>query len=304
MTPLVSVIIPAFNAAGFIKETIDSVLVQTMNDFELIIVDDGSTDRTGEVVKAINDRRIIYHYQANSGLPAGPRNTGASLARGKYLAFLDHDDVWLPRKLAEQMKVLSRDPKIALISTNAYFLFGSERSAVPLITEIKQSGYLTERTFFQGNKIIQSTVLVSKAVFVSLGGFNEARELKAVEDYDLWLRIYAQAPCYFLADCLAYYRRTDNSTYGGELKSAQREMAYYQKYFVNYGFPSAVKRRQRAFLLARLALTQYRAGDQEWRINLWSSLLVDPGWAGLARLLRFVWQLSRNKLAAFAKGSQ
>lgn len=101
----VSVILPAYNSSSFIGETIDSVLNQTFKNFELIVVDDGSTDKTKEIIEEFikKDERVKYFYQKNSGGPSKPKNFGISKAKGKYIAFLDHDDIWISDKLEKQL---------------------------------------------------------------------------------------------------------------------------------------------------------------------------------------------------------
>jgi glycosyltransferase involved in cell wall biosynthesis len=115
--PYVSVIIPTYNRASYVTEAINSVLAQTYTDYEVIIVDDGSTDRTREVIAHFRDL-IRYIYQDNQGLAAA-RNTGIKAARGKWIAFLDSDDLWLPEKLTVQIEDLSRNPELHLHTTNA-----------------------------------------------------------------------------------------------------------------------------------------------------------------------------------------
>ena len=105
---LVSVIIPTYNRAKLLKRAIESVLNQTFQDFELIVVDDGSTDDTKEIVKSFNNQKIIYIYQENFGGAALPKNVGIKMAQGKYIAILDSDDEWLPEKLQKQVTLFER----------------------------------------------------------------------------------------------------------------------------------------------------------------------------------------------------
>ena len=114
-SPKVSVIVPTHNRADLIEYSIRSVLAQTYPDFELLVVDNGSTDSTRSVVDGIGDPRIRYIYQENSGGPAGPRNTGIRESRGEYVAFLDSDDLWVPTKLARQVEVLEKRPAVGLV---------------------------------------------------------------------------------------------------------------------------------------------------------------------------------------------
>ena len=102
--PLVTVLMPVYNGERYLTEAIESVLNQTFTDFEILVMDDGSTDNTKEVIKEFNDERIIYHYDSNSGGPARPRNKGISFAKGGVIAFLDSDDYWHPEKLQKQIE--------------------------------------------------------------------------------------------------------------------------------------------------------------------------------------------------------
>src|SRR5437763_14739279 len=100
--PLVSVVVPAYNAARTVETTLGSVLQQTMDGLEVIVVDDGSTDATPEIVRSVNDERVRLRRQSNAG-HASARNAGIEMSRGKYVAVVDADDVWLPRKLEQQL---------------------------------------------------------------------------------------------------------------------------------------------------------------------------------------------------------
>ena len=108
-SPLVSVVLTTYNRADLISETIESILSQTFRNFELIVVDDGSTDNTEEVVRSYNDERVHYIKTDNWGGPAKPRNIGIKKAKGEYIAFCDDDDLWLPNKLEVQLKHFDSD---------------------------------------------------------------------------------------------------------------------------------------------------------------------------------------------------
>lgn len=112
--PLVSVIIPAFNAHDFIGETLDSILTQTYRNLEIIVIDDGSTDQTSQVVRSYHPR-VLYHYQSNSGGCAVPRNTGIERSSGEFLCFMDADDVMVPDRIARQVDFMDRNPSVGLV---------------------------------------------------------------------------------------------------------------------------------------------------------------------------------------------
>lgn len=254
MKPSVSIIIPAYNIDNLIKETIESAFTQTYSDFELIVVDDGSTDNTAEIVNSYNDKRLVYHYQPNSGLPAKPRMKGVEMARGEYIAFLDHDDLWMPQKLEKQMAIIAKDSSIALVSTNAYFLYDEKKSIDILIKDLNE-GYFSYANLFPDNKVVQSTVLMKKTAYHDVGGLRDSADLKAVEDYDLWIRIFLKFPCYFINDCLIYYRQRLNTTSGNDLVRLKREVDHYDKYFKEYDLPKEVKEGKAISLKRKKVLT-------------------------------------------------
>ncbi len=176
MAETVSVIIPAYNAAAHIARAIDSVLTQTHQPIEILVVDDGSKDRTAEVVAAMPPPvRLIRKM---NGGPASARNLGAREAKGEWLALLDADDWWRPEKLAAQLR-LGDNPTTGLI----HCLPDHRNGAVP--------DELTFDMMWEQNWIINSSVLIRRETFEALGGFNEAKELISVEDYNLWIRVAA-----------------------------------------------------------------------------------------------------------------
>jgi len=176
MTDTVAVIIPAYNAARHVSRAIESALAQTVPVAEVIVVDDGSSDNTAEVVRAFPPPvRLI---QKPNGGPGSARNLGARETSATWLAFLDADDWWFPDKLAAQL-ALATDPAVALV----HCLPDHRDETVPPILGF---GHLWDR-----NWIINSSVLLRRDVFMDLGGFDEARDLISVEDYNLWLRVAA-----------------------------------------------------------------------------------------------------------------
>lgn len=174
--PAVSVIIPAFNASKTIALTIDSVMAQTLLPLEILIVDDGSSDNTVTIAEAY-PAPVKVVRKANGG-PASARNLGARMAKGEWLAFLDSDDLWLPRKLERQM-ALAADPNIAIVHCPA------------LDSNYHVPEYLDFDTLWRQNVIINSSVVMRRTVFEELGGFDEDRALISVEDYNMWLRTAA-----------------------------------------------------------------------------------------------------------------
>ncbi len=180
--PLVSVIIPTFNRLGFLKEAVESVEKQSSRDFELIIVDDGSTDSTGGYLEGLP---VKYIRLGHSGFPGRVRNAGAKAAEGKYLAFLDSDDLWEPEKLARQVSYLTANPEIEICHTHEVWLRNGR-----VVSQSKQRHKRSGNIFNHALKkciIGPSTVMLSSRLFRETGGFREDMEL--AEDYELWLRI-------------------------------------------------------------------------------------------------------------------
>ncbi|MFH2013294.1 MAG: glycosyltransferase [Pseudomonadota bacterium] len=187
--PKISVIIPTYNRANFIEEAIESVLSQSYKDFELIVVDDGSTDETGKLVQRYGER-IFYIYQNKKGV-SHARNTGIKNSSGEYIAFLDSDDKWLPDKLATQMDFFTHNPD-ALICHTEEIWFRNNARVNPMKKHRKYSGMIFDKVLPLCIISPSSVMLRREIFFDKIGFFDE--NLPACEDYDLWLRIAARYP--------------------------------------------------------------------------------------------------------------
>lgn len=186
--PTVSVVIPAYNAAWCVARAIDSVLAQTFQDFELIVVNDGSTDDTARVLAGYGDALKVI-TQANGGLSQA-RNTGIGAARGRYVAFLDADDGWLPEKLARQVALMEAHPDLAFCSTAAR-LVGPDGTALGEWRH-RPSHLPTLEAIFAENAFVAgsgSAVLVRREALAKAGGFDTT--LRSLEDIDMWMRLAA-----------------------------------------------------------------------------------------------------------------
>ena len=175
---IVSVIIPTYNRADLIRETIDSVLSQTYPEFEILICDDGSTDNTQEIINSYNDSRIKYLYQKNSGLPAKARNLGLQVAKGSYIAFVDSDDIWLPTKLAKQIQILQKKPQIMAVASNAIVFPLKEHKAF----KFKQDKLISFDELLLENIIFNSSVLIKRQILDEIGFLDENPQLRVVEE--------------------------------------------------------------------------------------------------------------------------
>jgi len=208
----VSVVIPTYNRATILKETIKSVLSQTYRNFEVIIADDGSTDNTKEIVQSFKDNRISYIWQENSGTPAAARNTAIKNAKGEFIAFLDSDDLWFPKKLEKQIEEFNKNSGILGVATNGI--------VIPMKPTIKILSLKNNKTVHYrellantSNPIINSSVLIRKCVVDAIGLLDEEPLLKAIEDYDYWLRIlkYKDKSILILKDVLIKYRAHESN---------------------------------------------------------------------------------------------
>lgn len=184
--PTVSVIMPAYNAAAYIDSAVASVLAQTFEDFELIVVDDGSVDATPERLAALaaRDRRVRVIRQPNRGVSAA-RNAALRLSGGRFLALLDSDDEWAPRFLIAQLDVLSRLPRTGVATGNA-FERGGRRDGLPLRRPSAMLRHLRMRDLIEDETAVCVMALFRREVYDTIGGFDE--RLHCGEDYHFWLR--------------------------------------------------------------------------------------------------------------------
>lgn len=213
----VSVIIPAYNAARFLPEAVESVRQQTTPVHEIIVVDDGSTDETEQVVKSLGED-IVYIRQANGGVSAA-RNRGISEATGEIIAFLDADDLWLPQKVENQVRVF-RNPEVALVAADRAEI--DAHGGLLLDSLFKKQGLYEFFAELGGNPVPQalsrlvqvnfiptSSVMVRKLVLFQVGVFDTA--IRYGEDLELWARIASQYAISCLPEVLIRYRQHGNN---------------------------------------------------------------------------------------------
>lgn len=186
-TPRISVIIPTLNRAILLRRTIVSVLKQTYQNLEIVVVDDCSTDNTGDLVKEFKDRKINYirHDYTRGG--SATRNTGIRIAKGDYIAFLDSDDEWFPEKLEKQVNVLINSPaEIGLVYTRFIRAYNNKKVYNAFYWLNQKEGDV-HNTLLDGNYITTSTTLIKKECFSKAGMFDES--LPRLQDWECWLRL-------------------------------------------------------------------------------------------------------------------
>ena len=197
MSQLISVIIPTFNRSPLLLRAVKSVLNQSYSDFEIIIVDDGSTDNTEAVITPFIGPRVKYYRQINKGVAAA-RNYGIKQAIGNWIAFLDSDDEWLSHKLQSQINHLQENPLCRMIFSEEIWHKNGTRINQKIIHQ-KSGGFLFEKCI-QQCFIGPSTVLMEKSLLEEMNYFDES--FVVCEDYDLWLKISSKYEISFIADPL------------------------------------------------------------------------------------------------------
>jgi glycosyltransferase involved in cell wall biosynthesis len=200
--PKVSIITAAYNHKEFVRSSVESALNQTYRDFEHIVVDDGSSDGTAEVLQSFGNR-IKYIRQENRGTAAAI-NAGIRASAGEYIAILDSDDAWLPQKLERQMPVFDQFPDTAVVYSHAYVIDGEGKVKEGDLLGQPFSSDGAFADFLRYDPIPVLTAVVRKDCVDKLGGFNE--RLSAISDWDLWVRISARWPIAFVPEPLALYR--------------------------------------------------------------------------------------------------
>jgi glycosyltransferase involved in cell wall biosynthesis len=206
MNPKFSVVIPTYNQASFLGKAIESVLNQTYKNWELIVVDNYSTDNTFEVVKSFNSEKIRFFQINNDGIISKSRNKGIIESLGNFIAFLDSDDFWYHNKLEVINEYLISDSDISFVCHAELWSYLSNSKKNKLVRYGPQNKSRYYSMLFNGNCISTSAVVVSKKCLTDVGLFSESPLLITSEDYDLWLKISEHGyKMYFLNDVLGQY---------------------------------------------------------------------------------------------------
>ena len=225
----VSIVMPTFNRAYCIKRTIQSVLDQTHANWELLVVDNTSTDNTQQLVEQFGDERIRFLQVLNDGIIALSRNIGIGAASGRFIAFMDSDDPWLPRKLEVSLTMLASG--FDIVYHDLYITDGEDRSKK---TKTGVSRYLNKPVLHDllknGNGINTSSVVVKADMVKAVGGFTESRESIGIEDYELWVRIAMQTDRFgFIREPLGFYTVNGNGTLNKGL--VEKNLLYIEKHY-------------------------------------------------------------------------
>ena len=308
---LVSVIVPVYKVEKYIAQTIQSVLNQTYTNFELLIIDDESCDRSIEICRRFADPRIRIISQKNRGL-AGARNTGIRHAQGDYLAFLDGDDLWLPEKLAQHIKHLESSPHVGVSFSRSQFIDSQGQSLgifqMPKLKDITSAHLLCRNPIGNGSApVIRREVMEEIKFQDHLHGMEEDfyfdEHFRQSEDIECWLRISAQTSWEIegIPEALTLYRVNEEGLSANVLKQLDSWEQMITKH--RYHFPELItqwKNPARAYQLRYLARRAIRLKDGKMAVKLvkralvvhWSIVFAEPSRTvltlGAAYLLKFL----------------
>jgi glycosyltransferase involved in cell wall biosynthesis len=205
--PKVSVVIPAYNAMVYLPQTIDSVLNQTFTDFEILVINNSSSDNIIEWISQIQDSRITLITHENQGA-TNSRNLGISIAKGEYIAFLDADDIWEKTKLEKQVSCLDKNPSVGLVYTWTQ-LIDSTGKLLKFSMRHQEEGYIWEKIVIQDVVGNGSCAMVRASCFEQVGLFDI--NVGIADDFDMWIRIAAVYEFAVVKECLVFYRQHSNN---------------------------------------------------------------------------------------------
>ena len=265
VTPLVSVVIATYNRARLLPETVDSVLAQSFQDFELIVVDDGSTDGTAHVLAPYKDR-IQYIYQENRG-PAAARNLGAQHAKAKWISFQDSDDLCLPQHLQTLYSYAQTHSDCGMVFANGNYLGGPEHNRDAIIPRVKSRG-LAERgvgldDLFNKSIVRLQAALISRRVYDEIGGHDES--LRICMDLDLSFRLATHCTVAYIDESVFLYRKHEGNIGRNEELRLTENIRVIQKLLNDYPAAGTILGPSR--VRNRLAYRYYRLAKGRWKRN-------------------------------------
>jgi glycosyltransferase involved in cell wall biosynthesis len=227
--PLVSIVMPAYNSACFIREALDSCLNQTYSEIEIVVVDDGSTDDTPDVVESYGGRvRLIQ--QPNKG-PAIARNKGIQHARGHYIKFCDADDILYPDHIEKVLAAFATHPEAGLVYTRYQPVLKDGQTPQPGVVAppVLSGDIYCELLLSNSNLIRTSSVMVRQQCLFNVGLFPDNEQFRHAEDWDLFLRVAAKYPCVGLSEILLNYRSHENNISNNRLANARGRLEVWKR---------------------------------------------------------------------------
>ena len=315
--PKITVIIPAYNSMPYIMETLENLFQQTYQDFEVIVVNDGSTDKTQEYVSSLNEPRLRLINQTNQGC-AVARNTGIYHAKGEYIAFLDDDDLWDTSKLEKQLHCIEQNPEIGLVYTWVEYIDERGKFTGKVYKDSVEGDVWQELT---AHNLVEcgSVPLVRRSCFETCGVF-DASLGSAIEDWDMWLRIANSHHFGVVKEILVYYRQREASASKDWDAMAKGFQVVIEKAFASapvnmqylkeqsYGFANLClawkplqcqqKNPEQAFFFAKEAVRHHpklRFSREYLRLNMAIALMQFLKPEGYAKVKPFLYALRRLK---------
>jgi glycosyltransferase involved in cell wall biosynthesis len=214
----VSVIIPNYNYGRYLRQAVESALNQTLRPHEIIVVDDGSTDESRDILREFGDSVIVIE-QSNKGVAAA-RNNASAIATGNFLAFIDADDFWHASKLEKQMQVFQSDAEIGFVHCGSTYV--DENGAILKEYVTGEQGWVADSLLKFHEVVIANTIVVERKLFAKIGGYDTTRELHPSEDWDLCYRLARESKLGFVREPLLFYRQHGR---GGHENIAKMERA-------------------------------------------------------------------------------
>lgn len=251
---IVSVIIPCYNRGNFLAQTLESALIQTYSYIEIIAVDDGSTDNTGDILERYKNRvKVLQHRRGENKGQSASINLALGQIRGKYVAILDSDDIWLPAKIEKQVAFLDAHPDVGLVYTNGYAINEKGERLYTIFPPDHIENSDPARTLLECHFNVPSNSLVRRSIYEQVGGFDEL--MRSAQDHDMGIRISEITRLAYLDETLWCYRRHPDSQSG---KHAMRRWKTGFRILINarcrYPYSLNVIRK-------RLAVLNFRVGQ-------------------------------------------
>ena len=266
MDPTFSIVIPTYNQADFLKVALDSVLAQTFQDFEVVVVNNYSTDHTLDVVRQAADERVVVIDFQNDGVIGAGRNTGIKASQGEYVAFLDSDDTWSSNKLEEVAAAIKEDPQAGLFCHDQSFMRqGRESGRSYYGPGPGFKGNLYDYLLLVSNIPSTSATVVSRKYLDQVGNFSEDHRFNTVEDYDLWLKLAKVCPFSFMHQALGTHNYHTKSASANVQLHLQNTIALLDTHFgeaseADRPYPKGAVRRRYAYAYYGAAREYHRLG--------------------------------------------
>ena len=279
LSPFFSVVIPTYNCAEFLNRALTSVYSQTYQNFEVIVVDNSSTDNTENILKSFADNRLKIIKVNNNGIIGYSRNKGIKNTKGDWIAFLDSDDVWKHNKLEKVRDVIDYNSEIILVCHDEWHVVNKERKS--RLCYGPGGGDLYERLLFKGNCLSTSAVCLRKNIAIKSDGFSERKAFVTVEDYEYWIRLTQEGKFYFINEVLGEWHTHGKNYSDDAIIHADALIAVMEHHLDRWlkTFPGSIKRvkqsQARVYAQAGRILQKGGSFPNAYQYT-WSAILKNP----------------------------